>query len=331
MKSEDVRRILYTPPRGIGDLMFSLPLLHSIRRAYPNAQIYVPIPRDKQDVMDLVGFLNRTNRYLPKPSQDPLAHDRWQASIRGDTIEKYRLEKAIFEKYLSGEGFDLAIIPKDFKIDGIDCDNQVCESDLKMAGISRKSHMVDRFLDFADYLGIPRVMDFGLSVDVDRNASLSSGWELKSDKPYVVFNLGASVGKKVWNERGYIDTAGWCLDNGLNVILVGDKSSFDMASNIQAQRARALNTVLREGYAFDLKNFARLASKSAAVISPDTGVLHIADAIGAKVIGLYGPTSPEKYAPYNNQDNIVSRFDTDQNVQNIPSRDVIEKLKEVVR
>ncbi len=332
MKNEDIRRLLYTPPRGIGDMMFSLPLLHSLREAYPNAQIYVPIPRDKQNVLDLVGFLRTTNRYLPKPSQDLLARDRWQASVRGDTKEKYRLEKLIYEKYLKGEEFDLALIPKEFTIDGIDCNTQVCENDLRNAGIGQNSqHMVDRFLGFVDYLEVPRLMSFELAVNKDKDVTLSSGWKLESDKPYVVLNLGASLGRKVWSERGYNETASWCLDNGFNVALVGDTESYDTASRIQADEKRVLNTVLEKSYAFDLENFARLALKSDAVVSPDTGVLHLADAIGAKVIGLYGPTSPAKYAPYNNQANVISRFSGDQNVQNISSKEVIKRLEEVVQ
>ncbi len=332
MKSREVKRILYAPPRGIGDIMFSLPLLHSLRDAYPNTQIYVPIPEDKQNVLDLVGFLRTTNRYLPKPSQDSLARDRWQASVRGDTKEKYRLEKLIYEKYLKGESFDLALIPKGFTIDGINCDNQICEEDLRNAGISQNgSHMVDRFLGFVDYLRIPKIMSFDLDIDTERNATLSSGWELNSGKPYAVLNLGASLGRKVWNERGYSEIASWCLDNGLNVVLVGDKGSFDKALSIQANEGRVLNTVLRRGYAFDLENFACLASKSSVVVSPDTGVLHLADAVGTKVVGLYGPTSPKKYAPYNNKDNIVSRFDDDKNVGNIPSKEVIKRLEKVVQ
>jgi hypothetical protein len=88
MNLKKVRRILYAPPRGIGDIMFSLPLLHSLRQAYPDSKICGPIPRDKQDVLDLVGFLETTRRYLPKPSDDPLARRRWQASVAGDTEEK---------------------------------------------------------------------------------------------------------------------------------------------------------------------------------------------------------------------------------------------------
>jgi len=332
MKPESVHKILYTPPRGIGDMIFSLPLLHSLREAYPQASIHVPMPRDKEGILRLIGFLKSTPRYLPKPSEDQLANERWQASVRGDTKEKYRLEKLIYEKYLDGQEFDLALIPKDFTIDSITCPEQVCERDLRNRGFSTdRKHMVDRVLGFVDYLEVPKVMSFDLAVDKQKDVTLNSGWRLQSNRPYVVLNLGASLGKKVWSDRGYRETASWCLDNGLNVVLVGDKDSFDMASRIEREEGRVFNTVLRQGYAFDLENFARLAFNAGAVVSPDTGVLHIADAVGAKVIGLYGITSPEKYAPYNNQLNVISRYGSDQNVQNIPSKEVIKKIEEVVQ
>ncbi len=109
MNDKKISRILYTPPRGIGDLVFSLPLLHSLRTAHPSAEIYVPIAKDKSDILSLIGGVKRTPRFLPKPSEDSLAAQRWQASERGDIKEKYRLERLIFEKYLQGEAYDLAL------------------------------------------------------------------------------------------------------------------------------------------------------------------------------------------------------------------------------
>lgn len=331
MKSDNFKRILYTAPRGIGDIMFSLPLLHSLKVAYPESEIYVPIPKDKKNVLDLVGFLNSTKRFMPKPSEDPLARERWQASVKGDVREKYRLEKLIYEKYLEGEEFDLAIIPKDFTIANIRCSTQVCEQDLRRQGIEIDGvHMVDRFLGFTDFLGIDRKMCFDLSVNKEDEIRLISGWKIESDKPYIVLNLGASLSKKVWSDKGYDKTASWCLDNGLRVILIGDKDCYERSLGIQGSK-KLLNTVLKQGYSFDLGNFALLASRAEVVVSSDTGMLHVADAMGAKVIGLYGPTSPVKYAPYNNRDNVISRYNQDQNVQNISAGEVIEKIKEVIK
>lgn len=326
------KRILYAIPRGIGDFMFSLPLLHSLRSAYSKAEIFTPIPKDKQKALKLVGLTKESRRYLPKPSEDPLAMERWRASVNGDKNEKYRLEKLIYEKYLEGEQFDLALIPKDFKIDSIDCPRQICDNDLGRAGIDGKNqHMVDRFLGFACYIGIPGEMCFDLNLNLTDPITLTNGQVFDARRPYIVLNIGASTDKRVWNYRGYQETTRWALKNGLDVVVVGDSSFSDVASRIKEEGNNVSNLILSSGYLINLENLARLAYKSKALVSPDTGPLHIADAAGARVVGLYGPTSPIKFGPYHNMGNVVSRNNSDKNVQNISSREVIKKIEEVTQ
>ncbi len=326
------KRILYTPPRGIGDMVFSLPLLHSLHAAYPEAEIVVPLPGDKQEMIDLVGFIKNSKKGLPKPRDDPLARARWEASARGDKEEKYRLEKLIYENYLAGEKFDLALVPKDFSIDSIDCPMQVNENHLNTTNSDCSGmHMVDRFLGFAKYLGIARKDSFALAVDLNLPSFLhSSGRLLFFSFPYVVFNLGSSLDKKMWDADKFANVASWCADYDLIPVIVGDPASYQNSLQIQQKEPRVCNTVIPKGHAFNLSNFCRLASRSRAVVSPDTGLLHLADASGAKVIGLYGPTSPSNFGPYHNIHNVVSRYDIDRTIHNIPSQDVIAKLEELV-
>lgn len=327
-------KILYTPPRGLGDMIFSLPLLHSLNYAYPGVKIYVPIPNEesKVEMFNLVGFLKKPKKCLPLPYQDSLARQRWQASSSGNRQEKNRLEKLIFEKYLAGETFDLALIPKPFTIDTISCSKQITEDDLKQSGLQIPDmHMVDRFLCLAKYLGIPIVKNFTLDFNKNSATRLISGQKVDTTNPYLVMLLGTSLGKKKWTTQGYRDLADWCKQNNYNVVLIGTGEEYNSANQIAKDNKRVINTVPSSGYSINLENFARLASSSLAVVSPDTGLLHLADASGAIVIGLYGPTSPIKFGPYQNLDNVVSRNDSDEIVQNIKSSEVIKKLEEALK
>ena len=47
-----------------------------------------------------------------------------------------------------------------------------------------------------------------------------------------------------------------------------------------------------------------LISKSSLLIAPDTGLLHIADFLGQKSIGIFGPTSLKKHGPFLSSANI---------------------------
>ena len=46
-----------------------------------------------------------------------------------------------------------------------------------------------------------------------------------------------------------------------------------------------------------LMHFAALAARSQLFVGTDSGPMHIAAAVGARVVGLFGPGSPELFAP----------------------------------
>jgi ADP-heptose:LPS heptosyltransferase len=47
----------------------------------------------------------------------------------------------------------------------------------------------------------------------------------------------------------------------------------------------------------DIRTTAALIAASGAVVTPDTGTLHMAAALGVPVVALFGPSSPENYGP----------------------------------
>ena len=50
-----------------------------------------------------------------------------------------------------------------------------------------------------------------------------------------------------------------------------------------------------------------LASAAAVMVSGDTGPTHIASAVGTPLVGIYGPTRPERNGPNGTDDECVSR------------------------
>lgn len=50
-----------------------------------------------------------------------------------------------------------------------------------------------------------------------------------------------------------------------------------------------------------------LASRAALVVSGDTGPLHLAAAVGAPIVGIYGPTWPQRNGPWDPADLVISR------------------------
>jgi ADP-heptose:LPS heptosyltransferase len=50
-----------------------------------------------------------------------------------------------------------------------------------------------------------------------------------------------------------------------------------------------------------------LMREAALAVSGDTGPLHMAAAMGTPLVGLYGPTWPERNGPWHADDEVISR------------------------
>jgi lipopolysaccharide heptosyltransferase I len=71
--------------------------------------------------------------------------------------------------------------------------------------------------------------------------------------------------------------------------------------------AQASQTGAAEPIASTLKQFIALARRAALFVGGDTGPLHLAAASGTPIVGLYGPTLPERNGPFDRRDVIIGR------------------------
>jgi lipopolysaccharide heptosyltransferase I len=89
--------------------------------------------------------------------------------------------------------------------------------------------------------------------------------------------------------------------------------------------ARAIGGVLAPPT--DLRELAFILQNAEIVIGCDTGPLHLADALGVRVVGLYGPTDPRRNGPYSQLQHVIRPANT---MEAITVDDVVRKIEEVV-
>ena len=77
----------------------------------------------------------------------------------------------------------------------------------------------------------------------------------------------------------------------------------------------------------NLRELAAVLRDAELVIGGDTGPLHLAAALGTKVIGLYGPTNPRRNGPYGQLERCVSTFETAREMAAITVDDVAGLLE----
>ena len=90
-----------------------------------------------------------------------------------------------------------------------------------------------------------------------------------------------------------------------DVVILGGTGDQDLASGIaRAGEGRAASAAGR----FSLTGTAALLKRSRALVSCDTGVLHLATAVGTPVVGLYGPTVEQfGFFPYRARATVLQR------------------------
>ncbi|MGZ5432378.1 MAG: glycosyltransferase family 9 protein [Thermoanaerobaculia bacterium] len=79
-----------------------------------------------------------------------------------------------------------------------------------------------------------------------------------------------------------------------------------------------------------LRELAWILRKAELVIGGDTGPLHLADALGTRVVGLYGPTDPSRNGPYHQPERVIDRFRTTKSMESISVEEVMRMLERVL-
>ncbi len=95
----------------------------------------------------------------------------------------------------------------------------------------------------------------------------------------------------------------------------------------EAERAQAIGA--RVAPPTNLRELAWLLQSAELVIGGDTGPLHLAAALGTKVVGLYGPTNPRRNGPYGQLDHVVDEFVTTKLMESITVEAVMNAVERV--
>jgi heptosyltransferase I len=158
-------------------------------------------------------------------------------------------------------------------------------------------HVQDQYFEFLTHLGIdPEPVTWGLAL-ADAERASQTAFFAGLGGPACAVVVGTSRREKNWEPERWARLLEHIESkHGLRPILVGGASSEErrIADAILAEtRAHAVDAL-----ANDLRRLVWLLDGSALIVTPDTGPLHIARALGTPVVGLFGHTNPKRSGPY---------------------------------
>ncbi|MDT8879062.1 glycosyltransferase family 9 protein [Halomonas saccharevitans] len=173
-----------------------------------------------------------------------------------------------------------------------------------------RAHVLESYLDFARLLGVE---DLSLAWDLPvPEAAVEEARGITGESPYLLISPCANPrlrNFRNWSAEGYaaVIEHAW-RQRGLKTVLTGGGSTQEreLGERIQALCPDEVVTdVIGET---SLKGLLALIQGAQAVIAPDSGPVHMANALGAPVVGLYATTNPDRAGPYCWRAFVVNRY-----------------------
>jgi heptosyltransferase II len=283
--------ILIVPYMWIGDFVRCHTVVRLLRERFPERPIDMLTTRMVAPLVDYMpgvrkGIVFDLPRKRLAPSQHRALADLLRPERYGDALIMPRTWKAALAPFLAG-------IPRRTGFLG---EMRVGVVNDLRGGEKKLPRMVDRCAALALAKGAALPKDLPLPQLVIPREALPQ-WRARMNlpengQPVAVLAPGAVGPSKRWTAYG--ELAARLAELGLAVWVVGGPDEKALAAEI-ARRAPQTRDVTGA----DLRNAILALAAATVAISNDSGLLHIAAAIGTPSIGIFGPTSPWHWAPLN--------------------------------
>jgi heptosyltransferase I len=287
----------------MGDLIHALPAAAALRRAFPQARIDWVVDTRHRELLDLVPIVNRR-----------IAIDTSSASSLLDAVRELRrshydvafdlqglLKSAVLAR-LSGAarviGFATPLLRE------------------RLAGFfytetagTAAAHVIKKNLSLLKAVDVQQAsVEFPLEIRKPEIAAAArERLGVGDSDPFAIVNPGAAWPNKRWPAVYFAEVAAAVkARHGLSSIVLWGPGEERLAQDVvdASKGAAAVSPPT------SLAELVSLTSAAAVMVSGDTGPLHVAGAVGTPLVGIYGPTNPERNGPWASRDMWVSRFDT---------------------
>lgn len=274
---------------AIGDILLTTPLLRAIRTRHPGARIayltkqqYVPLLSENPNVNEVLGIAEgdglraiaaaiRSVRYSHLLDlHGNLRSLGLRAMVRGHwrSYSKRRFERQV-----------LITAKRDIYGDVVP--------------------MAERYFEAAAGLDLDidgQPPEFFLSAEAEDGAAVRLGeLGLGEGRALVAMAPGAAHATKRWPIEGWARLSRRLLATGAEIVVLGGPGDVELAKEIVTQvRAKITGgeerRIASAAGALSLQETGAVIRRSAALISGDTGVMHMATGVGTPVVALFGPT-----------------------------------------
>jgi len=174
---------------------------------------------------------------------------------------------------------------------------------IERAGVG---HVIDKNLALLRPLGIEAVggREFPLPLSTEAVARVDAGLAALGPGEIALLNPGGGWASKLWGAERYGELAKGLRARGLRPVVSWGPGEEALADRVVAASGGAA----RRSFPTTLLDYVEMARRARLVVAADTGPLHLACAVGAPVVALFGPTDPARNGPFSPEDVVIRRI-----------------------
>jgi heptosyltransferase I len=169
-------------------------------------------------------------------------------------------------------------------------------------------HVLDAIGSFCEPLGLKQTeVVWNLPVPTEAHAWAAAQWPADGTRTLVISPCSSHV-RRNWFADRYAAVADHAAAQGWRVVLCGGRSELERQTAdaiLAAMQSPALDLVGKD----TLKQLPALLARADLVMTPDSGPMHIANAMGTAVLGLHAASNPRRSGPYSSIRYCVDRYD----------------------
>ncbi|MDC9592815.1 ADP-heptose--LPS heptosyltransferase RfaF [Xenorhabdus sp. IM139775] len=305
-------KILVIGPSWVGDMMMSQSLYRTLKALYPDAEIDVMAPAWCRPLLAKMPEVNQAIAM-------PLGHGALALGERrrlGLALRENRYDRA----YVLPNSFKSALVPFFANIPlrtGWRGEMRYgLLNDLRVLNKRAFPLMVQRYaalayegknLRNADELPQPLLWP-RLSVGDEDIAESTSAFNIADHRPIIGFCPGAEFGPaKRWPHYHYAALAEQLISQkGYQVLLFGSAKDSQAGEDIRALLSDdAREDCLNLAGKTSLEQAVNLIAACDAVVTNDSGLMHVAAALNRPLVALYGPSSPDFTPPLSDKAEVI--------------------------
>ena len=287
---------------ALGDVTHVLPLIRTLRMAWPHVALTWVIGKGEQKLLE--GL----------PGVEFLIYDK-KTGLAGMRALRRELQGRRFDALLQMQvaaraNLLSAFLPATRRI-GYDRSRS---KDLHRLFVNERIpdrpgiHVLDAIGSFCEPLGLKQTeVIWDLPVPDAAREWARAQWP-DDGVPTLAISPCSSHALRNWRPERYAAVADHAARRGWRIALLGGRSALERETSdaiLAAMQAPALDLVGKD----TLKQLPALLERADLLMTPDSGPMHIANAMGTKVLGLHAASNPRRSGPYSDIRFCADRYD----------------------